>query len=123
MPNHLGVVANDYLAPIDLDFGTATLEQTAQALINRGLLVDSSATKNPAVAGVAAPFYQTPPEQDVAVTTLAELEAALNASGLIQPVAAGVVGYGYETPGANPASLADLLTRLAEQGWLNDTAP
>jgi hypothetical protein len=72
------------------------------------------------VAGRATPFFTKPPEQDVAVTTLAELEAALNASGLIEPVAAGVVGPGYQDPGANPATLADLLTRLAEQGWLND---
>lgn len=118
--NHLGVVANDYLKAVDLDFATATLETTAQALINRGLLKDSSATKNPAQAGRMTPFAVKPPEADVAVTTLAELETALNASGLISPVSAGAVGPGYQKPGADPATLADLLTRLAEQGWLND---
>jgi hypothetical protein len=122
MPNHLGVVANDYLAPANLNFGTATLEQVAQALIDRGLLKDSSATKNPAVAARATPFFTKPPEQNVAVTTLAELETAMNNSGFLSPVTTGVVAPGYQKPGADPATLADLLTRIAEAGYFNNTA-
>jgi hypothetical protein len=32
------------------------------------------------------------------------------------------VAPGYQKPGADPATLADLLTRIAEAGYFNNTA-
>lgn len=116
-----------YMKPIDIDFATATLETTAQALINTGYIEDSSATKTPSPAGLVSPTYAKPDAtQNLAVTTLTELLTALQNVGLIRNNAGTdpqVFPPGYNKPeevNFGTVTLAQLLTALGTAGILRD---
>lgn len=120
MVNSAGVVAADYLAPVDLNFGTATLTQTAQALVNRGLVTDSTSTIDPTPANRFTVGYMAAGSADLAVVALADLVDALETIGVLEP--STVIDPFYEGAAAQPATLAALLTALEAKGYLNNTA-
>lgn len=123
MTNSAGVVGPAYMTPVDLNFGTATLTQAAQALVDLGFIEDSTATLTPATAGVVGPRHIAPVSADLAVVALADLVDAMESQALLDPVnPAGSVGVDYLDAEPQPATLAAFLTAMENLGIFNNTA-
>lgn len=124
MPNSAGVVGPDYLTPIDLGFGAATLTNVAQAVVDLGLVVDSTATITTANVNPSVDYLPRVSADLSGVIAAATLITALESAGVLDDGGgvANVVGPDYLAPQDPPTTdLAGILAALASGGYLNDT--
>lgn len=125
MPNSAGVVGPDYITPIDIDGAAAVHADAAQAVVDLGLVTDTSETFTPDPAGIVGPDYVIPVEADISVGGLAD---AMADQGILEDSETSpptVVGPDYQAPVSVAFSTiteAQFVTAMAEAGYFNDTS-
>ncbi len=124
MPNSAGVVGPDYLTPIDMSFTGATLTTVAQAIVDLGLVTDSTATITTTNVNPSVDYLPRVSADLSGVLAASTIITALESAGVLDDAGSGlsVVGPDYLAP-QNPATsdLAGILTAMESAGYFNDT--